>query len=357
MKRIAILSSIGPPWGGVGVHINRLLYRLRDRNIPYVMYDQLGKNIPSRNIVAAKKSITGLIRFIFGVKEDIIHLHTSNPYVLIFLIILLRVRKKNIISTFHNQNVVDKFNFKSRIIRSMIVKVLLNIDHSICVNKNVYSFMLSLDISPLNMSLIPAFLPPSEAEMAESNLSKDILSFIESHQIIVGSHGWFGHFINNIHVYSFDMIMKLIDKVTAIFPDVGFYTVVTDTYNYNHRKSILKYRKLNGLEKHWLIIEDPNLNAAALYRKSDLFIRPTITDGDSVSIRECLYLGIPVIASDCVPRPKGCVTFKSRDQGAFEETVLKLLNDLPSAKKMVAECHVEDTTEKIMNIYSKLINQ
>jgi glycosyltransferase involved in cell wall biosynthesis len=48
---------------------------------------------------------------------------------------------------------------------------------------------------------------------------------------------------------------------------------------------------------------------------SDVFVRPTFTDGDSISVREALSLGIPVIASDCVERPDGVVLFKTGNAG------------------------------------------
>ena len=40
-----------------------------------------------------------------------------------------------------------------------------------------------------------------------------------------------------------------------------------------------------------------------------LFIRATTTDGDSVSLREALYFGAPILASDVVPRPDGVMLF------------------------------------------------
>ena len=50
-----------------------------------------------------------------------------------------------------------------------------------------------------------------------------------------------------------------------------------------------------------------------LFKKINLFIRPTFTDGDAVSIREALSFNCSVIASDVVQRPKSTVTFKNRD--------------------------------------------
>lgn len=47
--------------------------------------------------------------------------------------------------------------------------------------------------------------------------------------------------------------------------------------------------------------------------RSTLFIRPTLTDGDSIALREALSLGKTVVASDAVERPSGCVLFHNRD--------------------------------------------
>lgn len=354
MKKVAILSSIGPPWGGVGVHIKRLLHRLKARDISYVMYDQLGKNIPSLNIVASNRSLSGFIKFVFNVEEEIIHLHTSNPYALLFLAMILKHRKKKIVATLHNQNIINSFNAMANIAEMVICRLLLNIDHIICVNNNIYSFIMSIQGNSERISLIPAFLPPTESEVLESNLSNEILSFVESHQPIIGSHGWFGNFINGMHVYSFDMITKLIEKTIILYPNVGFYTVITDTYDNEHRNMILHERKTKGLENNWIIIEEPNLSAVALYKKSDLFLRPTVTDGDSVSVRECLYLGVPVIASDCVPRPDGCIIFNSRDQNNFEAVFFDTMAELTKAKKKLF-IHVIDNADAILAIYEKLI--
>jgi len=39
-----------------------------------------------------------------------------------------------------------------------------------------------------------------------------------------------------------------------------------------------------------------------------VYLRPTLTDGDAVSIREALDAGVPVVASNVVRRPRGVVT-------------------------------------------------
>ena len=48
-------------------------------------------------------------------------------------------------------------------------------------------------------------------------------------------------------------------------------------------------------------------------QKLAVFLRPTFFDGDSVSVREALALGVPVVASDTGCRPDSVRLFKVGD--------------------------------------------
>jgi glycosyltransferase involved in cell wall biosynthesis len=83
-------------------------------------------------------------------------------------------------------------------------------------------------------------------------------------------------------------------------------------------------RHLAGLERRLeqarvrdrvLIVFVPPLVPAL--RQNTVFVRPTRAEGDAVSVREAQRAGIPVVASDVVPRPRDVVSF-------FEEDVTEL---------------------------------
>jgi glycosyltransferase involved in cell wall biosynthesis len=63
-----------------------------------------------------------------------------------------------------------------------------------------------------------------------------------------------------------------------------------------------------------------------LLRRSHLFLRPTNTDGDAVSVREALYFGVPVVASDATVRPPGTVLFRNRDADDLTAQVRRVLS-------------------------------
>lgn len=52
-----------------------------------------------------------------------------------------------------------------------------------------------------------------------------------------------------------------------------------------------------------------------------MIIRNTPTDGDSLSVKEALYLHKPILATDAVSRPKGVILFKYNDEESFSEAV------------------------------------
>jgi glycosyltransferase involved in cell wall biosynthesis len=64
----------------------------------------------------------------------------------------------------------------------------------------------------------------------------------------------------------------------------------------------------------------------------DLLLRTTLYDGDSVSVREALYIGTPVIATDNGMRPEGVHLIPASDPARLRDAVCKLLSREPSPK-------------------------
>src|SRR5690606_30076837 len=54
-------------------------------------------------------------------------------------------------------------------------------------------------------------------------------------------------------------------------------------------------------------------DSLAVMRLGDAFVRPTRADGDSISVREALGLGVRVVASDVGNRPAGVALFRAAD--------------------------------------------
>ena len=59
--------------------------------------------------------------------------------------------------------------------------------------------------------------------------------------------------------------------------------------------------------------------------ESDVVLRTTLYDGDSVSVREALYIGTPVIATDNGMRPEGVHLIPPSDAGRLRDAVCDVL--------------------------------
>ena len=77
-------------------------------------------------------------------------------------------------------------------------------------------------------------------------------------------------------------------------------------------KAIRRLIEERNLTRSVLMLGDvPHEECLHVMSRSAAFVRPTFTDGDSISVREALALGVPVIASDAVARPHGTVLFET----------------------------------------------
>ena len=81
----------------------------------------------------------------------------------------------------------------------------------------------------------------------------------------------------------------------------------------NQFTAFLARRKELGLEDSFILIEESLAEVYPLLLVSHVFIRPTNTDGNSVSVKEALWFGCQVIASDAVVRPEEVILFANRD--------------------------------------------
>ena len=82
--------------------------------------------------------------------------------------------------------------------------------------------------------------------------------------------------------------------------------------------------------------------ALAVLRACDVFLRPTRADGDSISVREALALGVRVVASDAAVRPAGVHCHAAGSGAALAEAIREVLA-LPAPADLKTEDGVSDT--------------
>ena len=135
----------------------------------------------------------------------------------------------------------------------------------------------------------------------------------------------------NIRLISGGRAPHLQNYLSSFFSGVNSFILVfglaDEFYNLSYLNECKEIIKQNGIEDNIYILSGQK-QMWPIIKISNLFIRPTYIDGDPISIKEALYFGVKVIASDCCPRDKRVVLFKNRDIDSLVNIVLnELLNN------------------------------
>lgn len=121
-------------------------------------------------------------------------------------------------------------------------------------------------------------------------------------------------------------------RLRESLPGAGLVVAVTKYGDRGYEQELLTKLETAGLSDHFLIERDlPDFTS--VMKRSDVFLRSTLVDGDSISVREALLLGVPVVASDTPFRPEGVILFRKGDPG---DMALKLLRVLEADSKIPA---------------------
>jgi glycosyltransferase involved in cell wall biosynthesis len=87
-------------------------------------------------------------------------------------------------------------------------------------------------------------------------------------------------------------------------------------------------------------------------QSSDIMLRTTWYDGDAISVREALQLGVPVIASDNGMRPEGTHLIPARNLDALVAIAEKILHNPPPRISVASES--DRNLEELLKLYQRL---
>jgi glycosyltransferase involved in cell wall biosynthesis len=356
--KIGLIGSCPPPYSGIAVHIERLMKKLDDLNINYVLYDILGverKNKENR-IVCIKYPKLWIIKYFLSTKNEIIHNHTEDWRGQI-IVGLMGLSGKKTIATLHSEVLINSwkdFNF----IKRKIIQIALKSSTSlIVVNSNIENFCLSLGINQNKIFLIPAFIPPTLEKEEINEIPRDIWNFLDTHYPILSGNAYKITFLKDEDVYGIDLCIELCFKLKQTWNDVGLIFFLPEFFWEKREKQYFSYLQKRiielNLQNNFLFVTQ-SYPFHPILLKSTVFIRPTNTDGDAISIREALYFGVPAVASNVVIRPEGTIVFKNRDIDDFTLKVKDLLDNYQQYKQILNSLTFDDNASRILQVYQRV---
>lgn len=318
-KKILIIGPMAPPFGGVSIHLQRLIQLLKDRFIfDFIDESRITKkeyfNIRSFNFFTYIKKIRN---------ADIVYINSGKRSLRIFHLLSGSLFSKKMIINIHS------FTSNSSKFICYINGIIYRLANTIIVVNSDLKKRLFL---PKTKCIIQdAFIPPvieEEPELPES-LHDLLVKKNKTDTPLICANASRLDTYNNQDLYGLDLCIEVTKRLLKKNIKIIFIFVVgtTEVYKNTYSKSIELIKELN-LQNHFHLINE-KLSFIKLIERSDIVLRPTNTDGDSVTIREALYLNKTVLASDVVKRPYGVCLFKNRDIDDLEINLEKIIKQFP----------------------------
>lgn len=308
-KTVVILGNYPPPLGGVSVHIQRVMHKLRQQNNLVHHFDTLNR---SSMLGYAFK----LLLFLCKKKPDIVYYHTVdlNARIIEFaMLVLLKsfVRYRLVIVEHNCRHLyMRSIRYKKKYTRCMRL-----VDHLVLIGHSTYqSYQDNQMYMPAHTTIEAAFLSPKidDEAIILATYPKSVLDFMTMYKSIITINAFQLTILNGKDLYGIDQSIELLYRLKKTGHLVGLCIVLGNIGNepYYH---ILKERiKVYGLEFQcrWMIGQK---ELWPLLKRSTIFLRPTLSDADSVSVREALFFNVPVVASDVCTRPMGVIVARVGD--------------------------------------------
>jgi len=291
------------------------------------------------------------INYFFQKKEDIIHCHTMGWSEKAFYLLAAKLSGKKVLYTFHSYR--DRPNTQTMFYRFCLRMVRRFGDGFIAVGENDYDKLIEDGFSTKRVHYIPGFIAPKDESIVFPNY---IQQFLDSHEKIICANAANMNRYKNEDLYGIDLCIELTGElVNTYHMDIGcvfFLSDISDKAYYN--KLIQRIESL-GIKEHFLMCHE-SLDFYHIIKASDIFIRPTNTDGDAISIREALYYGVTAISSDVIKRPEGTVIFKNRDLSSLISETVRVLKDGDNSSKTTSY-RGKDFGKDVIRVYREILDK
>jgi len=330
---VAQIGPFPPPVGGVSVHVQRLherLLREGHRSVVYASPNYVPSPrsppcvIPRPNIRYLDRQ-TWLLRHGLFSKADIIHCHDG--FIWSAAIWPTLILGRSAVMTIHNEIYIASDPrlsyasnwFSRRMLQSKQVSW-------IAVNGRIADYLQEMGVQTGRLFVIPAYIAPS-LNIA-GILPPAMELFLSQHGPVLSVYGFRTQLdANGVDLYGFDMALLSLAILKDQYPKVGLVIAVSQTQEPLFTKMLALISAL-GLNERVHVVTGGLPDGPLLWSRCQVYLRPTTTDGDSLSVREALSLGTPVVASDAVGRPPGVRLFKNRDVNALVQSVVCALEQL-----------------------------
>ncbi len=351
---LAIVGIYPPPYGGVSVGLLRLVPHLDAAGLEYVVYNTGRSKTEHPCIEDVGWSLRWTLFMLFRSRHQVIQFSTSRWWVRLFAALINLLRGTQVIVYARGYSLPKSFFQSGRLKRFLVRRSLRRFSRIFAPNPDLGAKIAEMGFPAHRIHVIPPFIPPVGSPQPE-DVPPIVRNFCQDRSPVLVANGALV-LIDGEDVYGLRAMVELVGTLADQYPQLGLVVYLRSGAEKHHRQfqPLLNRIRSSALSERILFYESTG-DFYPVFSMADVFLRPTTTDGDANSIREALHFGIPVVASDVIPRPDGCREYAGRDDDALRTVTETVLANLADEKLRAAQLRVESAADRLLPIYQALL--
>jgi glycosyltransferase involved in cell wall biosynthesis len=291
------LGPYPPPHGGVQTNLVAIRDLLRKSGHECLAVNLTRHRREDADGVFYPKSAVDLVRLVYSIKADILHLHFGGdltPRLLGLALFCTLLPGRRTVLTFHSGGYPGSPAGRTARPATLRGFVLRRLDGVIAVNGEIAAMFRKFGVPDRHIrTILPFAVQPPDPSLP---LPPPLSQWMAAHRPALLTVG--------LLEPEYDLVLQIdaMGDVLNRHPNAGLIIVGAGSLEAKLREHIAgkPYRD------HVLLYGDmPHTVTLRAMLDCDALLRTTLYDGDSVSVREALYIGTPVIATDNGMRPPG----------------------------------------------------
>lgn len=288
-----------------------------------------------------------LVRLIWAIKFDVLHLHIGGDITMRVLLLALAatlVGRNRCVLTLHSGGYPQTKKARAARQNSIRGVIFRRFSRIIAVSQPIADVFRRYGVENERMrKILPFSLKQPDPEIA---VPADLSAFMLKHSPILLSVGGLEK--------DYDPLFQIaaMKEILSEFPDAGLLLAGGGSMLRDMEQAIIESGYAENIHLAGNIEHAVTLH---LIKAADVLLRITLFDGDAISIREALFLGTPVIATDNGMRPSGVELFKIGDAAGMVRCVRTAI--ATGKHKPAENADPNSNITKVIELYLDLIGE
>ncbi len=340
--RVALVGPFPPPYGGMASYFAALEAGLSEAGVDSErIHLEFGSRVErlfsfARAAVRIGRSRSSVFHCITGSQANLL----ANG------VLLFAARGRSVLSIVGGDfygAAAQSTGLRRRLMRLVLARARLIV---VC-NLEIEGGLRLLGVSPERVVVLSNALPFSAGLPSDGPRNDGFERFsLQRRPLIISVSGWYEHYGS---MDLLEAVVPLLDR----YPSLGVALVVKDGGNAAYADAVRSWIATHHLDDHVLVMANVP-SVPALMARSDVFVRTPHVEGDSISVREALAVGVPVVASDAGFRPDGVIAYRPADPVDLRRKLDSVLSSQEPAKTRGHDDEGEANLRRLLEVYRRV---